>query len=208
MEQDFLIDYLLKSSDGNTNVDNYLFVNKRKNENIINEDNKFSTNKTLSKRNFNNDNYSKEKNGYRTSTPRNGSNKNNNNYGINYTHLNAKIEELKNIKEKDEWGILAKKNYMEYLEDRISKLQQKEEKKKEITDILAKQILEKNQQKQIKLTNEEKYYEGLTKDVENWRISEVREKEKYDHKIKDFIEKRDNVMRSNYIYFIRLIFYL
>lgn len=191
VEQDFLIDYIIKSSNGNANVDNYLINNNTKNTIINNEENKNSNN--INNRRNSNDIYS-NKNNYRTLSPRN--NNNNNNNGVNYNHSNAKYEELKNIKEKDEWGILAKKNYMEYLEDRISRLQQKEEKKKEITEILAKQILEKNQQKQIRLTNEERFFEGLTKDVENWKKSEIVEKEKYDHKIKDFIEKRDNVMKS------------
>jgi len=184
-EQEVILDNLINTNSTNNYPDNSFSLNnderKGRNKNL-----------NLNKNVMNlSENILEDRNNYNSISP-----KNNNNI-LNYNYSKAKYEELKNVKEKDEWGIKAKRNYMEYLEDKISKIQQKEEKKKEITEILAKQVLEKNQQKQIKITSEEKYFENLTKDVENWKKSEAHEKEKVENKIKDFIEKRDNVMKSN-----------
>lgn len=109
---------------------------------------------------------------------------------------NEKLEELKNLKEKDEWGILAKKHYEEYLEDKISKIQKKEEKKKEIVDTLARQIIEKNQQKYMKKNNDELFNKNLKQDLEIWKNKQERERENNQNKIKDFIDKRDYVYKS------------
>ena len=191
-EQELILNYVINSNSLNKNNSPSYFINNNIEENINNKNYKLNSGRSIDysnskdlKKNYNN----------------NGSPKNLNNNSINYNNSNAKYEELKNVKEKDQWGILAKKDYMEYLEDKISKIQKKEEKKKEITEILAKQILEKNQQKNMKLSNEERFFDNFNKDVEIWKKSDIREKEKNENKIKDFIEKRDFVMKSNRYFF-------
>jgi len=191
-EQEFIIDSIIKSNSANKNLSN---SNINTNINQTNSHNNYNSENYL-RHNYENQNECGQKNtksGAKALSPRNTIVN-----GKNYNHSNDKYDELKLVKEKDEWGILAKKNYMEYLEDKISKLQKKEVKKKEITEILANQILEKNKQRQIRISNEEKFFDSLTKDVENWRKSEAKEKEHYEYKIKEFNEKRDNVFQSNF----------
>lgn len=189
-EKEFIIDSIINSNSANKNLNN---SNTQLN-NINNKSNPHENYFNYSE-DYNHDNQNEmaDKNlkSRNAASPKNASVN-----GINYNHSNAKYEELKLVKEKDEWGILAKKNHMQYLEDKISKLQQKEEKKREITDILAKQILEKNHQRQVRMSNEERFFESLTKDVENWKKNEVKEREHYDHKLREFIEKRDYVFKS------------
>ncbi len=192
-EQELIVDSVIKSNSANKNFNNN---NNNNNFNLIQNssvdsfDKQYEKEKNVKNRNERiNNEYKGGANG--------PSMKNSITNGLNYNHTNAKFDELKLLKEKDEWGILAKKNYIEHLEDKISKLQKKEEKKKEINEILAKQILEKNHQKQIKICVDEKFFESLNKDAENWRKSEAKEKEHNEHKLKEFIEKRDNIFKSN-----------
>ena len=53
-----------------------------------------------------------------------------NNSILNPMHCSIKYDELKNIKEKDEWGILTKKKKKEKINEKIKKLQKKKKKKK------------------------------------------------------------------------------
>ena len=127
-----------------------------------------------------------------------------NNLDINHLHSNIKYEELKEIKEKDEWGILSKKQHMEFVNEKIDRLKKQAEKKKEITQILANQIIEKNNKKQVKITHDERFHDHLTKDYEKWKKSDMKEKEKDENKIREFIEERDNVYKSKIkIYFLK-----
>jgi len=127
---------------------------------------------------------------------KNYGNFNSNSLNLNDLHTNDKYDELKNYKEKDEWAVLSKKQHMDYLNDKLNKLKQQAEKKKEITQILANQIVEKNTQKQNRLSNDERYFEHSVQDYENWKKSQDRIKEKNENKIREFIEERDNVYKS------------
>jgi hypothetical protein len=127
---------------------------------------------------------------------------NSNSLDINVLHTNNKIDELKNYKEKDEWALMLKKQHLDFLNEKLNRLKQQEEKKKEITQILANQIAEKNYQKQNKLNNEERFNENWVKDYENWKNSEIKMKKKNENKIREFIEERDNVYKSN-IYLLK-----
>ena len=117
---------------------------------------------------------------------------------------NIKIDELKNYKEKDEWAVLSRKNHLDFLNDKLSKLQQQAEKKKEITQILANQIVEKNSKKKDVNNNDERYYELRNKEYENWKNSEVKIKEKKEKNIRNFIVERDNVYQSKFIFYSHL----
>jgi hypothetical protein len=123
-------------------------------------------------------------------------NYNSNSLDIINLHTNDKYDELKNYKEKDEWALMLKKQHLDFLNEKLNRLKQQEEKKKEITKILANQIAEKNYQKQNKLNNEEKFNVNWVKDYENWKKSEIKMKEKNENKIREFIEERDNVFKS------------
>lgn len=111
-------------------------------------------------------------------------------------HSSLKYEELKNIKEKDEWGILTKKKHEEYVNEKINKLQAQAERKKEFTHFLANQIVEKNNQKQVKINNDQNFHDNLIKEIENSKKSEIMEREKNENKIREFMEQRDKVFNS------------
>jgi hypothetical protein len=127
---------------------------------------------------------------------------NSNSLNLNTLHTNNKYDELKNYKEKDEWAIMLKKQHLDFLNEKLNKLKQQEYKKKEITQILANQIAEKNYQKQNKITNDEKFNENWNKEIENWKKTEIKMKEKNENKIREFIEERDNVYKSTKIFFL------
>ena len=105
-------------------------------------------------------------------------------------HLNnssLKYEELKNIKEKDEWGMILKKDYDDFINEKINKLQEQAEKKKEFTHFLASQVIEKQNLKAQKINNDIKLHENLIKEIENSKLSEIKKKENKEIKIKEFM---------------------
>jgi hypothetical protein len=115
---------------------------------------------------------------------------------MNLLHLNnssLKYEELKNVKEKDQWGMILKKDYDDFINEKINKLQEQAEKKKEFTHFLASQIIEKQNQKALKMNNDIKLHENLIKEIENSKLSEIKKKEKNEIRIKEFMEHRDKL---------------
>jgi hypothetical protein len=119
---------------------------------------------------------------------------------LNLLHLNnssLKYEELKNIKEKDEWGMILKKDYDDFINEKINKLQEQAEKKKEFTHFLASQVIEKQNLKAQKINNDIKLHENLIKEIENSKLSEIKKKENKEIKIKEFMEQRDKLFIGN-----------
>ena len=129
---------------------------------------------------------------------------------INNSHLlenkpseksTVKLEEIK-IKKEDEWAKLAKYNYNKYEEELHNTKIKEEEKKKQMREILAKQILEKqsffHKEKEIEKNNFQKYQEILIKQDlnEKLKIEKIKNKIKNEKEIRDKIIIESNLIKK------------
>ena len=109
----------------------------------------------------------------------------------------TKLEILKNLKEKDDWAIIAKKNYENLQIEMKKKKIQQNTIRKDVNKILCYQIEEKNQMK-VKLSEENKAYENVIKqDYQNWvHLEEEKQREKHG-KVETLVKSIDKFKNCN-----------
>jgi hypothetical protein len=110
----------------------------------------------------------------------------------------SKLEQLKNVKEKDDWGILAKKEYEKFLVESKNKKYLEETKNKEVNEYLHKQISEKNKLHKLMKDQDKRYIENVNDDEEQWKKLQDRKKLEKEMKIKEMLESRFKYIKSNY----------
>lgn len=107
----------------------------------------------------------------------------------------TKLEELKNIKEKDNWALLAKQDYEKFLDEKRNLKKIDDKKKKEVKDFLSQQIEEKNTALKRKKENDTKFEISAKNDYDNWKLKEEIKKNEKEQKIKQMIKMRDNLVK-------------
>jgi len=108
----------------------------------------------------------------------------------------AKLEILKEIKEKDDWALLAKKDYERYLEEKKNKNLNMEKKTKLARQYLDQQILDKTLNTKHKKDDDLDYFHFLEKEQEKWKNNQEAKKIDQIKKVKDFIEMNDKIIKG------------
>jgi hypothetical protein len=110
---------------------------------------------------------------------------------------NSKLENLKNIKEKDEWAIMAKKNYEKHLEEmKIKKLKQNSV-EKNVKETLLNQVEERKSSKEKNKEKEKEYLNFISRDHDTWLKNEELKNFEKINKLKTLEDSRKNFSLSN-----------
>jgi hypothetical protein len=110
-----------------------------------------------------------------------------------------KFEILKNIKEKDDWALIAKKDYEKFLEENSNKKTQESKIKSEMNNFLYNQMQEKKDQKYKKIEENKVYYKYIKQDYDEWiKQQENIQKQKHDQ-IDSLIKSIENFKKCNLI---------
>jgi hypothetical protein len=105
---------------------------------------------------------------------------------------NKKLDILKNIKEKDEWGHLARKNYEEYLEELKNKKILVKNIKNQVKESLTKQVEERNSSKDKNKYIDKDFLESINRDHDEWIKKEEAKKLDSLQKCKQLEQSRVN----------------
>jgi hypothetical protein len=110
-----------------------------------------------------------------------------------------KLEILKNIKEKDDWALIAKKDYEKFLEENSNKKTKESKIKNEMNNFLYNQMQEKKDQKYKKIEENKVYNKYIKQDYDEWiKQQENFHKEKHDQ-IESLKKSIENFKKCNLI---------